>query len=390
MSSLRRLPVSSSLAFIVLLAAPGAAWAEEPPVVKALLDGIALSYQSRPTYKSIDTGGDGTITIKGLVFNFPQDLGVQYEVESITFGGVSEAGEGRFEVANATYSGMTFKFNGQMVAAIPTITSSQLFVRAAPDNPTAYDKVLASSTIARELTIPEVVILIAEKSLTVENIHMTFEGDPWAYSGTQRATVGRFVVPQDIIALAGDDLPLGQLGYTSIELSSESTFQFHFTPEAMSFGFDMGLTAKDMGTLHMAGTFTDIPFALIEAAEKADSNDDQILQLTSNIAVSGLKVGFTDGSLTNRLIDFFAASQNMDRAQIIATAAASVQLGLTELKNQDFTNRVIAAVNSFLASPASIHVQAAMAPVKVEQFIQAGEDPAALMNLLQVEVKANE
>jgi len=80
----------------------------------------------------------------------------------------------------------------------------------------------------------------------------------------------------------------------------------------------------------------------------------------------------------------------MDRAQMIATAAATIQLSLTELKNQDFTNMVIAAVNAFLSAPGSISVDAAPAPIKVEQFMQASQDPAALISLLQVDVKANQ
>ena len=42
----------------------GAAAAEEPPVVKALLDSAALNTVARPTYSSIEAGSDGTIRVR--------------------------------------------------------------------------------------------------------------------------------------------------------------------------------------------------------------------------------------------------------------------------------------------------------------------------------------
>jgi hypothetical protein len=156
-------------------------------------------------------------------------------------------------------------------------------------------------------------------------------------------------------------------------------------------GFDMGFTGKNMGTLRMVGNFADIPFELLRTASSEPALDEeQMIALAANISVSGLKVGFVDGSLTDRLIDFFAATQNMDRAQIITTAAAWVQIGLLELKNQNFTNKAIAAVNAFLTAPGSIYLLAAALPIRIEQFMQAGEDPMALVSLLQVDVQANQ
>ena len=391
MAGLRRILVSLSIVWATVLVAWGPARAEEPAVVKALLDGFELRSQVRPTYQSIDTGGDGAITVKGLAFTFAEGLDLRYDVETVTLKGVAEVGDNRFEVMSADASGVSFRFAGETVVAIPAVQSTGIFVRGLPQSPSDFDRFMAGSTIAREMTIPQIVILIAEKSLTVENVHTTFEGDPWAYNGTQRMTISRLGVPADILAMAGEEVPFGQLGYTSMEFSSDSTLQIDMSGQSVSMGFDMGFTGKDMGTFRMVGNFAGIPFALLQAASSEPALDEeQMMALAANISVSSLKVGFVDSSLTTRLIDFFATTQNMDRAQIIATAAASVQIGLTELKNQDFTNKVIAAVNAFLATPGSIYLLAAALPVRIEEVMQAGEDPAALMNLLQVDVKANE
>ncbi len=392
MTALRRLVVSLSFAGALVAQLSVAARAEEPPVVKTLLDAYALNVNIRPTYKSIDTGSDGTITINGFSFAYPEGMNFQYDAESITLRGVTEMPGKGFEVADASYKGMTFKIAGQMVAAIPAITMSGLYVHALPENPSPFQKAFASSSLANETTIPEVVVLIADKSLSIKNIHMTFEGDPWGFKGTQRVTLGELAVPDNIVAMAGDQVPLKQLGYTSLAFSSDSTVKFDFTPESLSFSMNFGLTGKDMGTIRIAGNVAGIPMALVEEAQKGKGNEDpnKLLALSNGITISGLSLGFSDASLTNRLLDFFAAAQKMDRAQIIATAAATVQISLTALKNQDFTNKVIAAVNSFLSAPGSISVDAAPAPIKVEQFMQAGQDPATLMSLLQVDVKANQ
>jgi len=366
--------------------------ADEPAVVKTLLDAYALNLNVRPTYKSIDTASDGSITVNGFSFAYPEGMNFQYDVEKIVLKGVTEMPGKGFEVADASYDGLTFKLAGQMVAAIPAITMSGLSVRAVPENPTTFQKTFASSSLAHETTIPEVVVLIGDKSLSVKNIHMTFEGDPWAYNGTQHVTLGELAVPDEILAMAGDQVPLKQLGYTTLSFSSDSTVKFDLTPQSLSFDMNLGLTGKDMGTIRIAANIADIPMALVEAAQQGKENEDpaKLLALSNNISVSGLSLSFSDASLTNRLLDFFAAAQKMDRAQMIATAAATVQLSLTELKNQDFTNKVIAAVNAFLSSPGSISIDAAPAPIKVEQVMQASQDPAALMSLLQVDVKANQ
>ncbi len=392
MARLRRLVVSLSLAGALGAQLSVPARADEPAVVKTLLDAYALNLNVRPTYKSIDTGSDGTITVNGFSFTYPEGMNFQYDVEKIVLKGVTEMPGKGFEVADANYDGMTFKLAGQMVAAIPAITMSGLSVRAVPENPTTFQKTFASSSLARETTIPEVVVLIGDKSLSIKNIHMTFEGDPWAYNGTQHMTLGELVVPDNILAMAGDQMPLKQLGYTSLTFSSDSTLKFDFTPQSLSFNMNVRLTGKDMGTIHIAGNIGDIPMALIEAAQKGKDNEDpaKLLALANGITVSGLSIGFSDASLTNRLLDFFAAAQKMDRAQIIATAAATVQLSLTALKNQEFTNKVIAAVNSFLSAPGTISVDAAPAPIKVEQVMQASQDPTALMSLLQVDVTAHQ
>ena len=392
MAVVSRLMMSLLLAGGLLGTTPVASRAEEPAVVKTLLDSYTLNLPARPTYQSIETGPDGTITIKGLSFGASEGVSVQYDIETMTLKGVSEVGAEGFEIASADYTGTTFKIDGEMVAAIPAINMNGLIVHAVPDNPSEFQKMIAASGLARESTVPQVVVLVAGKSLTIENIHTTFRGDPWAYDGTQHITIGRVAVPQEILAMGGDQMPLRQLGYKDLEFSSNSTVRVNFTPQNLSFAFDMGLTGKDMGTLRISADIADVPLTLIEVASqgKENADPDKLLALANGITVSNLSVGFSDASLTNRLLDFFSASQKMDRAQLIATAAASVQLGLIDLKNQDFTNKVITAVNAFLAAPGSLRVIAATVPVKVQQLLQSDGNPAALLQLLQVDVQANQ
>jgi len=392
MATVRRLMLSALLAGGLVGAAPVAGRADEPAVVKTLLDGYAFNLQVRPTYQSIETAPDGTITIKGLTFSAPEGVNAHCDAETVTLKGVNAVADQGFEVANADYAGMTCKLDGEMVAAVPAINMTGYIVRALSHNPTELQKAFASSTMARTSTVPQAVVLFAGKSLTIEKIATSFDGNPWSYNGTQHVSIGRVAIPKDILAMGGDQMPLKQLGYSDLEFSSDSTVKVDFTPKAMSFTFDLGLTGKDMGTLHIAASVADLPLALIDAARNSENKPDpeKLVALANGISVSDLRLSFSDSSLTNRLIDFFAASQKMDRAQIIASTAASIQLALIDLKNQDFTNKVIAAVSAFLTTPGSLRVIAAAAPVKVEQMLQSENDPAALLKLLQVDVQANQ
>jgi len=392
MTAVSRLMMSVLLAGGLVVVTSIAGRADEPAVVKTLLDGYAFSLHARPTYQSIDTAPDGAITIKGLAFSAPEGLNARCDAETVVLKGVSAVGAQGFEVARANYGGMTCKLAGEMVASIPAINMSGYIVRAIPDSPTELQKAFASSSMARKSTIPQVMVHIAGKSFTIENINSTFDGDPWTYDGTQHVTIGRVVIPQEILAMNGDQMPLKQLGYKDLEFSSDSTFKVAFAPQTMSFNFDVGLTGKDMGTLHISASVADVPLALIEAARNGQDkpDPDKLLALTNGITISNLSVGFSDASLTNRLVDFFAANQKMDRTQIIASAAASIQLGLNDLKNQDFTNKVIAAISAFLTTPGSLRVGAATVPVTVQQLIKSDSDPGALLKLLQVDVQANQ
>jgi hypothetical protein len=56
----------SVLLIFVGLASTATPASEEPPVVRALLDSVALEAAARPTYRSLDVAPDGTITLSGL------------------------------------------------------------------------------------------------------------------------------------------------------------------------------------------------------------------------------------------------------------------------------------------------------------------------------------
>ena len=92
----------SSTAF----ALPGAAQ-DVPPAVKAMLDSIERQTQAKPTYDSITTNGDGSVTITKLELNKPaQGNGpsVTRRIDETVLSNISDAGGGIYEIGSATFS----------------------------------------------------------------------------------------------------------------------------------------------------------------------------------------------------------------------------------------------------------------------------------------------
>lgn len=405
MTAVSRLLLSVLLAGSLLGTTSTAGRAGEPAVVKTLLDNVGMGTKIRPTYQSVVEASDGTITVKGLQYTVDSKVlkakgkappfKFQIDIGTLSLRGVSDVAGKGFEVAQADYAGTTYKLNGELLAAVPELTVSGLCVRVIPHHPTELQKALGALSVvpvARKSTVPQVVVQIAGKSLIIENISRTFDGDPWTGNGTGHMTIGRVAIPHEILAMGGDQMPLKQLGYTDLVFSSDSTFKVDFTPQTLSFAFDVGLTGKDMGTLRITANVAHVPAALINAVLKGkDKPDpDKLAALANGVTISNLSLSFTDASLAYRLIDFFAARHSINRAQVFDKTATAIRHGLAYLKDGEFTDKVIAAVDSFLVAPGSLHITAAAKPVTVRQLMQSHGKPVSLIRLLHLDVEANQ
>jgi hypothetical protein len=235
----RFMPVLALLAAAGLTTAARAA--EEPPVVRALLDSTAITAADRPTYASLDVAADGTITLSDFITTFEADgdpdIAMSYEVGTLVLSGVSEIAAGLFEVASAEWSRIEVTVGGESAAAIPLITAGSLYVQQPGKEPSAVDRLRASNVLAREFAMPEALVLVAGQPVVLEDLSGTWDGDPMTGSGTSNFSARRIHVPAAVFD-EGDN-PLAMAGYDDLELSASGTTTTTYSADAV--GFDMAM-----------------------------------------------------------------------------------------------------------------------------------------------------
>src|SRR5262245_58198927 len=101
----------SALALMVFSFLAGASpvfAAGEPPLVAAILKNSESQLKVKPTYQSLTTEGDGSVVIDGLSANLvvpgQQPGKMSVSVGKIRLSGISDKGNGLFEVASAQYT----------------------------------------------------------------------------------------------------------------------------------------------------------------------------------------------------------------------------------------------------------------------------------------------
>src|SRR5262249_54833438 len=100
----------SALALIVFTSLAGvspAFAADEPPVIAALLKNYEIQAKVKPTFTSIATESDGSIVIEGLTATVPVQNDpngrVSWSVAKVKLTGVTDKGDGLFEIAAVDY-----------------------------------------------------------------------------------------------------------------------------------------------------------------------------------------------------------------------------------------------------------------------------------------------
>jgi len=191
------------------------------------------------------------------------------------------------------------------------------------------------------------------------------------------------------------------LGYETVDAKVEFTAGIDFSSgifDLEKFNFHL----DDIGTLSMRMQFggytleTAKAFSDFSAQQVGDSQAMGLaaLGLAQKLTLNKISVRFDDNSITNKLLDLFAAGMQSSRQDIITTASSITQLSLISLQYPDFTLKVSQAVDSYLNAPQSFEVVAA--PNQPLPFMMifgaaqnAMQNPKGLIDMLAVEVSAN-
>ena len=165
------------------------------------------------------------------------------------------------------------------------------------------------------------------------------------------------------------------------------------------------MTVNDAGTLGMTfdlGGYTPAFIKSLQDLQKQmaaqPAGGDQsaqgmaMLGLMQQLIFNSASVSFTDASLTNKVLAYFAKMQGQKPADIANMAKAMVPFGMAQLNNPELTAEVTTAVSAFLDNPKSLTVSAEPEkPVPFAVLMAGGMgDPMSLPKTLGVSVSAND
>ena len=396
----------SALILILATSLAGAApaWAaEEPPLVTAILKNWETQLQTKPTYKSISTGSDGSVVIDGLSANMQapgEDQGkMAFNVAQVKLSGITDKGNGLFEVAAAEYNDTTIEVGsreGAFTIKVPKSSAEYWYVKALGDNPTPNDIVRASMNVAKKMSAGQMTLAAGGLNFTADGYEMTWDGDPATGAGKSDFKISNIAVPEEAVAALDSSGTLKQLGYSTLSFDIGGNGTMDIGSDKMGFDFDIAYAGKDMGTLKIGAGAGEIPLALVGQLQKlkdeAQPDPNAFMPLVQGIQVSRVTVRFEDKSITKKVLPLLAAMQGMDEATMVANAGAMLQLGLAELKNPGFTQKAVEAVNAYLKDPRSLTILAKPAqPITVQQIMGLDpNNPGAAIDQLGVSISAND
>ena len=388
--ALRFTPVMALWAAVGLTTAARAA--EEPPVVRALLDSTALTAADRPTYGSLDVAADGTITLTDVATTFEDEsdpeTAMSYEIGTLVLSGVSEIAAGLFEVTTAEWSRIEVTVGGESAAAIPLITAGSLYIQQPGNEPSAVDRLRASSVLAREFAMPEAVVLVNDQPVVLEDLRGTWDGDPKTGSGTSDFSARRIHVPGAVFD-EGDN-PLAMAGYDELELSMSGTTTTTYTDDAVGFDLEMRINGRDVGSLIVELGADGIPLALFSAVD-TEADPDDLMPFADDVSLKRARIRFEDDSLTGRILSLMAESEGTDVESFVAEGTAGLDMMLAEFLEPDLAREVSDALTAYLNDPRSITFALTPAqPVNFAQVMAGMENPVGLIDLLRPSITAND
>lgn len=200
-----------------------------------------------------------------------------------------------------------------------------------------------------------------------------------------------------------ETLELETLGF---DMAAEASWNFATGVMAVE---DATLTFEDLGSLSFSGAVTGYTEAfyrdimkinrkLAEMSadqtipdEQMDAYTEATLAKMAELKLARASLRYDDASLFMKVVDLAAAEQGTDGATLLQGIKFSVPMMLMEVDNPPFVTMISTALNAFIDAPGNIAVSAAPdEPVGVDVMMAAEEDPMVLIDLLNVQVTANQ
>ena len=390
--------LSSAAAF------PGLAQADTaPPAIQAFLANIERQMAVKPSYDALKDDGNGTVTITNLTLTKPakgEEAAITMKSAEAVFSGITDQGSSLYQVGKASFTNTSVEIVDKDVtlsASVPTVSAEGWYIRAVSAAPTPQEEFLATTTLARQMSSGPITLTTAGQTFTVDGFASTWNGDPATGAGKFTLKINNVAIPEAVVSQMDQGGLLKQLGYQTLNFDLVSDGDITRTGDNLGYAFNLSLSGRNIGSLSMGTSITDIPLAVYTAMMAAETNGKPadyaaLSPQMQNILVNGASIRFEDASIVKKLLPLAAATQGMDEKTLLASIPPMVQLTLIQFQNEAFTKQAVDAISRFLAEPKSFTISAKpTAPLKLSDFNALDPNkPGDAITKLGITVTAND
>jgi hypothetical protein len=395
--------------FLIILCLSGTALSlpasaqDIPPAVAAVLASIERQTTIKPSYESIETAADGTVTISKLALNQAAEgsnPSVTVRIDQTVFANIADKGNGLYEIGSADFTNINGDISGAEGAFtfdVPQSHAESWYVRDAAAAHEPQDDLLGVMNLVRKFSTSKMTLAAMGQSVSVDAYEQTWDGDPATGAGDYAMKVTNIAIPETVLMMIDQSGMLKQLGYSSLSIDLSGNGRMDVVDDRYDVDLNFGITSRDMGTLKFGFTKAGISKVLMAEMQKAQAEHREpdlaaLMPEIQSITVGGAAIRFEDQSITKKVLPMIAAMQGMDEATFVNMAGPMLQMGLMQLQSPALAEQATKAVNSFLKEPKSLTIEAKPAtPVTVAEMM--GMDPAApaaIIDRLGVGVSAND
>lgn len=390
---------------IVTLGTP-AAWAIEADdfgtKLKDAVQMLGISFE----YGSARAEGD-TVTLSDFTIFVPGEESSEIPGD-VVFSGVTETGDGGYAVETASIADIELDdLDDGFALAFQNIAVQGINIPASIDVSNLLPA--AMGLYQRASAGPLVVSQNGEEVFAVDTIAITMD----QADGVEEITSSLLIdgIRADLTTIPEAEAQEVVAAFGIEQLSARVAGSSTWYPEAGRATFEDFVFAIDnLGSLTGSGAilgydrafYQDLMKINLKMAELAKSGEEisesemagiesAMAEKMMQVQIESLSLRYDDASLFMKALDFIGAEQGVDGATFANGLKFMVPLALAELPDAAFKTEVTQAVNAFIDDPQNFEIVAEPdEPVGVEALAAAEEDPLALVDLLNVTVRANQ
>ncbi len=342
---------------------------------------------------------DDTVVLRGWeISGLPEMDGKSFE-GTLTFSGVSETENGGYEADTASFEDVDITKDGIRVQ-VRNVSFSDIEIFADPTDPLnsmrLYKGVeMGPISVDKDgQSIFEIASITSQATITDDN--MQYSGDyavTGIYGDLSLIDEDEFqevleLVEMDELRASMDgsffwDLGTGQMDIRESAMTIEGIGRLAVSLDLRGYTLEMYKTMLDMNQ-DMKG--------MDPMSEEAQMKSMQMLMgMASKISIGGMSIRFDDDSISDKLLDFFAAEQGMSRKQLVGMAAQMLPAMLAELEIPELQAQITDAVIAYLIEPKSFEISVQPEnPVPVIALMSAAQNPSVANDMLNFSVTANQ